>query len=158
MTGVNWLTPVEMAAWAGLLETFHLLDRQIEAQLRQDGGVTHVQYEILHRLSEAPGGRLRMTDLADQLIASRSGLTYQVAQLERRALVSREANPADNRGVLPAITQAGRDLLKHTAPGHIRTVRAAFLNLLSPEDTDQLAEIMSRVRNHLRATATSAGE
>ena len=80
-----WLDDAEMAAWLAFLEVSHRLDRVIEQQLRQDAGLSHAQYEILSRLASAPAGRLRMSELADVIIVSRSGLTYQVTQLERAA-------------------------------------------------------------------------
>lgn len=151
MADPRWLNDTEMAAWTGFLDTFHLLHRRIEAQLRAAGGVTQVQYEILHRLADTPDGRLRMSDLADRLIASRSGLTYQVTQLERAGLVRRDADPDDDRAVLATVTDAGRDLLRSAAPGHVRVVREGLLDLLTPDETRQLAEIMDRVRAHLRS-------
>ena len=80
--GAPWLDDAEMAAWLAFLEVSHRLDRVIEQQLRQDAGLSHAQYEILSRLETAPGGRLRMSELADVIIVSRSGLTYQVTGLQ----------------------------------------------------------------------------
>jgi DNA-binding MarR family transcriptional regulator len=156
MSEPRWLDSTEMSAWTGFLETFNLLQRRIEAHLRADGGITHVQYEILHRLAEATDRRLRMTDLAHQLIASRSGLTYQVAQLNRTGLVRRDGDPGDERAVLVAITDAGMDVLRNTAPGHLRVVRENLLDLLDPDEVRQLAAMMGRARTHLRSTRPRA--
>ena len=93
-----------MAAWLAFLEVSHLLDRAIERQLKQDAGLSHAQYEILSRLESALDGQLRMSDLADVIIVSRSGLTYQVSQLETAGLVRREKCLSDERGVLAVLT------------------------------------------------------
>ena len=94
----RWLDPAEMAAWLAFLEVSHLLDRKIEQQLKQDAGLSHAQYEILSRLAATPGGQLRMSELADVIIVSRSGLTYQITQLEKAGLVRRAPCPSDERG------------------------------------------------------------
>src|ERR1019366_2292462 len=103
-----WLDEEEMPAWLAFLEVSHLLERAVEQQLKQDAGLSHAQYEILSRLESADGGAMRMSDLADVIIVSRSGLTYQVTQLERAGLVRRGKCPSDERGVLAAVTSAGR--------------------------------------------------
>ena len=112
-----------MAAWLAFLEVSHLLERAIEQQLRQDAGLSHAQYEILSRLEAADGGRLRMSELADVIVVSRSGLTYQITQLENAGLVRREKCPSDERGILAILTGAGRAALTGAAPGHLRVVR-----------------------------------
>lgn len=150
MTEPRWLNETEMRAWTGFLETSDLIHRLVERQLQEIGGVTMVQYEILTRLNELPGRRAGMTQLADSVICSRSGLTYQVGQLEKAGLLTREPDPADERGVLAALTTAGIAVLERTAPGHLDTVRAGILDLLTPEQIAQLADITDRTREHLR--------
>src|SRR5580704_18225362 len=83
MTEPQWLSAAEMRAWQAFLAAGALLDRRLDQQLRQDAGLSHVQYEILVRLAAAPGSELRMTDLAGSLYTSKSGLTYQVTRLEK---------------------------------------------------------------------------
>src|SRR6201987_5914864 len=100
----RWLNPDEMAAWLAFLEVSHRLDRVIEQQLRRDAGLSHAQYEVLSRLEAAPGGPLRVSELAEVIIVSRSGLSYQVGQLEKAGLVRRAKAPADYRGVLAILT------------------------------------------------------
>src|ERR1035438_10686171 len=118
-----WLDEEEMPAWLAFLEVSHLLERAVEQQLKRDAGLSHAQYEILSRLESADGGAMRMSDLADVIIVSRSGLTYQITQLERAGLVRREKFPSDDRGVLAAVTSAGRAALGRAAPGHVRVDR-----------------------------------
>ncbi|MEV7023716.1 MarR family winged helix-turn-helix transcriptional regulator [Kitasatospora sp. NPDC093558] len=150
MSEPRWLNDTEMQAWTGFLETYELLSRLVDRQLREDGGVTQVQYEILTRLDESPERRRRMTELADLMVCSRSGLTYQVSQLEKAGLLKRETDASDERGVFAILTDAGLALLERAAPGHLQTVRDGFVDVLSAEQVDQLADIMAVTRKHLR--------
>ena len=138
-----------MAAWLAFLEVSHRLDRVIEQQLRRDADLSHAQFEILSRLESAPDGRLRMSELADVIIVSRSGLTYQVTQLERAGLVRRERDATDERGVLAVMTAAGRAALLRAAPGHVRVVRHYLIDALTPAQRSSLAEGLAAARTRL---------
>jgi DNA-binding MarR family transcriptional regulator len=140
-----------MAAWLAFLEVSHRLDRVIEQQLRQDARLSHAQYEILSRLQSAPAGRLRMSELADVIIVSRSGLTYQVTQLERAGLVRREKDADDERGVLAVLTAGGRAALLRAAPGHVRVVRHYLIDALSLAQLSALAQGLTAARARLRS-------
>ena len=140
----RWLNPAEMSAWLAFLEVSHLLERAIEQQLRQDAGLSHAQYEILSRLEAAEGGQVRMSDLAEGIVVSRSGLTYQVTQLEKAGLVRREKCPSDDRGVLAVLTSEGRSALARAAPGHLRVVRENLIDVLSPAQLATLADALDR--------------
>jgi DNA-binding MarR family transcriptional regulator len=155
MADQRWLTPAEMAGWLTFLEVSHRLDRVIEQQLRRDAGLSHAQYEILSRLEAAPGGQLRMSELADVIIVSRSGLTYQITQLEKAGLVRREKCQSDERGVLAMLTSAGRTALARAAPGHLRVVRAYLIDALTPGQRDTLTTTLSAARTRLRAARPS---
>jgi DNA-binding MarR family transcriptional regulator len=146
-----WLDQAEMAAWLAFLEVSHLLDRAIEQQLRQDAGISHAQFEVLNRLAAAPGGQLRMSELADVIVVSRSGLTYQVTQLEKAGLVRREKCPGDDRGVLAVLTPAGRTALDRAAPGHVRLVRRCLIDALTPGQLTALATGLTAARTRLRS-------
>ena len=149
MADQRWLDPGEMAAWLAFLDVSHRLDRVIEQQLRRDAGLSHAQYEILSRLEAAPGGRLRMSDLADVIIVSRSGLTYQVTQLERAGLVRRAKSPSDDRGVLAILTPDGRAALLRAAPGHLRVVREYLIDVLTPAQLTALTSALEAARPRL---------
>ena len=97
MAETRWLDERELAAWQGFLAVSAILNRRVEQQLKDVAGLSHPQYEVLARLSAAPGGALRMTELAGVALTSKSGLTYQVAQLEKAGLVRREACASDDR-------------------------------------------------------------
>lgn len=146
-----WLNDKEMAAWLAFLEVGHLLDRAIEQQLRRDAGLTHAQFEVLSRLAAAEAGRLRMSELADVIVVSRSGLTYQVTQLEKAGLVRREKCAGDDRGVLAVLTGAGRAALARAAPGHVRLVRRSLIDVLTPSQLACLAGGLGAARARLRA-------
>src|SRR6185437_7878819 len=94
------------------------------------------------RLAEAPGGELRMTELAGTLLTSKSGLTYQVTQLEKAGLVERRSCPSDVRAVLAS---AGRRLLEQAAPGHVALVRELLIDVLTPDQLADLADALGEV-------------
>src|ERR687885_3042627 len=93
------LEPDELAAYFALIEVSSLLRHAIEQQLRDAGDLSYVQFQLLARLGDAPDGSRRMTDLADGVVYSRSGLTYQAGLLEKRGLVTRGTAPDDERGI-----------------------------------------------------------
>ena len=99
--------PVRLGAYFALIEVTDLLRHAIEQQLHDDGGLTFVRFQVLMRLDQAPAGSHRMTDLADAMVISRSGLTYQIGLLEKAGLVTRSASPGDDRSVALAPVSAG---------------------------------------------------
>ncbi|MFD0328220.1 MarR family winged helix-turn-helix transcriptional regulator [Streptacidiphilus monticola] len=92
-----------------------------------------------------------MTDIADRLVHSRSGLTYQVSRLAESGLVAKESSPEDERSVVVALTPKGRELLGWVMTGHVEVVRRIFFTPLSDEDVTVLGEVLGRVRDHMRA-------
>lgn len=130
MTEPRWLDADEMAAWNAFVEASNLIARRVEQQLREQAGLSHPQYEILVRLAAEPDGEMRMTELAQRVVTSKSGLTYQVTQLEKAGLVRRRTCDTDDRGVVAGLTGAGREKLRATAPGHVELVRANLIDVL----------------------------
>jgi DNA-binding MarR family transcriptional regulator len=122
----------------------------VRQQLQAEGGLSYVQFEILAQLADADG-RLTMTDLADCVVYSRSGLTHQAALLEKAGLITRRASPHDQRATVVDITKAGRTRLAKVLPGHIQVVRSLLFDSLSAQDVETLGDIMSRTRDHMRA-------
>lgn len=147
----RWLDEYEMAAWRGFVAASNLINRRLEQQLKEGAGLSHTQYEILVQLSAAPDGSLRMTDLADRLVTSKSGLTYQVTQLEKSGLVFRRSCASDVRGVFAELTPEGWRVLREAAPGHLATVREVLIDVLSREQLAVLAESLGEVSARLRA-------
>jgi DNA-binding MarR family transcriptional regulator len=142
----------ESAAWTAFLTASNLVARKLEQQLKDDAGLSHTQYEVLVQLSAAPGRSLRMSELADRLVTSRSGLSYQITQLERGGLVSRRSCPSDIRGVFAELTDRGMDVLRDAAPGHVLAVREALIDRLTPEQLEHIAQGLGEVSRRLRAS------
>ncbi|MFC5661746.1 MarR family winged helix-turn-helix transcriptional regulator [Kitasatospora misakiensis] len=150
----RWLDEEEMAAWRSFVIASNLLNRRLERQLKEDSGLSHTQYEILVHLSAAPAGSLRMTELAERLVTSKSGLTYQVTQLEKMGLVGRRSCPSDVRGVFAELTDPGREMLREAAPGHVALVRELLIDVLSREQLVVLADGLGQVSARLRLDDT----
>src|SRR4029453_16264400 len=113
----------EFRAYAALIASSTLLQRAVERNLREQADLSHVQFEILMNLSIAGEAGLRMAQLADALIVSRSGLSYQIAQLESRGWITRERSSDDERGVIARITPAGERMRQRVFAGHVDVVR-----------------------------------
>lgn len=145
------LSPTELSAYFAFTEVSSLLRHSVEKQLKDAGQLSYVQFQLLARLGDAPDGSQRMTDLADGVVYSRSGLTYQAQLLEQRGLVTRAPSPEDERSTIVAITTEGRGVLAQVFPGHIETVKALLFDSLSPDDIAGLERVLTQVSAHLRA-------
>jgi DNA-binding MarR family transcriptional regulator len=145
MVTPRWLTADEQRAWRAYLEATVMLIDALDRQLQRDAGIHHGYYEILVRLSEAPDRQMRMSDLADATRSSRSRLSHAVARLEERGWVRRVEFPADRRGQVAQLTDAGFHALADAAPAHVETVRHYVIDPLSDAQIDQLAEISERI-------------
>jgi DNA-binding MarR family transcriptional regulator len=146
------LDPVQLGAYFALIEVVGLLRHAVEQQLREAGDLSYVQFQLLARLGDSRTGSHRMTDLADGVVYSRSGLTYQAGLLERRGLVTRTTSPDDERGVTVTITDAGRALLGQVMPGHAEVIDQLLFQRLSRKDAMTLADLLAPVRDHMRST------
>ncbi|SKA96461.1 transcriptional regulator, MarR family [Agreia bicolorata] len=145
------LDPTQLGAYFALIEVSSLLRHSVEQQLREAGDLSYVQFQLLARLGDSPTGSHRMTELADGVVYSRSGLTYQAQLLEQRGLVTRSPTPDDERGTTVTITEQGRDILAQVFPGHIAVLDDLLLEPLTPGDVASLADVLGRVRDHMRA-------
>lgn len=146
---VRWLDATEMAAWRGMVEVSSRLFERLDRELQAAHDLSLGDYEVLHFLSQAPDERLRMSELADVLLFSRSRLTHHVNRLERAGLVARQACPTDRRGAYAVLTDEGRQRMAEAAPTHVRGVRRHFLDLLDDHQLEVLAEVLPRVSGHL---------
>jgi DNA-binding MarR family transcriptional regulator len=144
------LDPQQLGTYFVLTEAVSLLQYQVEQQLRAEGDLSFVQFQVLGRLADARGP-LTMTQLADGVVYSRSGLTYQAALLETAGLITRAPSPDDERATLVTITAKGLALFGRLLPGHVQVIRRLLLDPLSGDDLDHLGDIMTRVRDHMRA-------
>ncbi|BCB78660.1 MarR family winged helix-turn-helix transcriptional regulator [Phytohabitans flavus] len=145
------LTPTEMVGWRAYIESSQRLMTQLEEDLRADSGLTFNDYHVLVLLSEAPGQRLRMGELASRLVFSPSRLTYQIGSMEKRGLVARESCPDDRRGSEAVLTAEGLRALREAAPHHLRSVRANFMDDLDEAEIAVLTRVFTRLGERLRA-------
>lgn len=144
------LNPAQLRAYFALMESVSLLQYAVRQQLLEDGGLSYVQFEILAKLSD-DDRPLTMTDLADGVVYSRSGLTHQAGLLERQGLITRTPSTDDQRATVVAITDQGRDRLGAVLPGHIELVQELLFDALSAKDVRALGDMMSVARDHMRA-------
>ncbi|MFC4532945.1 MarR family winged helix-turn-helix transcriptional regulator [Sphaerisporangium dianthi] len=144
----NWLSGGEQRAWRAHLAAHKLLEHRLDREL-QGFGLSLNDYEILVNLSESPGHRMRMSDLAEATIQSRSRLSHQIARMEAASLVSRESCPDDRRGTFAVLTEQGWETMQRVAPMHVANVRYHFIDRLTPELIEALEVAYSPVVKHL---------
>lgn len=152
MADTPWLSDDEQAAWRAFLEVWRLLMVQLEAELQRDQGLSHADYQVLVHLSEAPGHRVRMSDLSAQALLSRSRLSHQIRRMEQAGLVRREGCPTDRRGAFAVLTDHGWRTIQAAAVGHVSAVRQHLFDHLSAEQVSELLAMMAPVVAHLRTT------
>jgi len=140
-TQARWLDEDEQVTWRTYLAATKAIGEAIDSQLQRDMNIPHTYYEILVRLSEEPSKMLRMSQLAELCLASRSRLSHAVTRLEERGWVVRRACPDDGRGMLAALTDEGMAAVTDAAPGHVDAVRKQIFDHLSDEQIKQLREI-----------------
>lgn len=139
------LCPTELGAWKGLLRVHASLMKALDAELESAHRLPLSSYEVLIRLADAPEQRMRMCDLADSVLLSRSGMSRLVDRLERDGLLERAACPNDARGAFAVITPAGVELLASARPTHHDGIRRRFLAHFGEEELEQLSGYWTRV-------------
>ena len=144
-SAVELLNRQELTAWRGMLRTYTLLQRELEARLEARDGLQNSSYEVLMHLSDAPDGRMRLSDLAELAILSRSGLTRLIDRLEREGHVERERCPDDARGYFAVLTDAGRARVEAARAEYLQDVRTLFLDRMSAAELDALGTVWARV-------------
>jgi len=145
----NWLTPTEMAAWRRYIVASRRLIEALDTDLDQHD-LSMADYEILAQLSDAPDRRMRMAELAEIAMLSRSRLSHRMKVMEEAGWVRREACPDDKRGFFAVMTPKGWKAIVAAAPDHVASVRSRFVDKLSKADQLVLAQIFERVGNDLR--------
>jgi DNA-binding MarR family transcriptional regulator len=141
----RWLTPPEMRAWKALLDVTTGVLATLDGELQREHGLSLGEYEVLVHLSETPGHSLRMTDLAERLKLSPSGITRRIDGLVRDDLVERRQCPSDRRGSNAVLTEKGLSRLDEAAPTHVRGVRSHFVDQLSERQLANLTSALSAV-------------
>jgi DNA-binding MarR family transcriptional regulator len=146
--GVRWLTDWEQQVWRHLLSVDSLLRERLDAELRVGHNLSLGDYAVLVHLAEGDPGGMRMSDLADRLLLSRSGLTRRVDSLVKAGLVERRTCPSDRRGSMAQLTEAGLARLNEAAPTHVAGVRRYLINALG--DLSGLAAGLDRIECAVR--------
>jgi DNA-binding MarR family transcriptional regulator len=152
-TPPRWLNPTEMAAWRRYIVASRRLLEALDSDLA-GYELSMPDYEILAQLSDAPDRRMRMSELADVAMLSRSRLSHRMKVMEKAGWVRREACPVDKRGFFAVMTPKGWKAIEAAAPDHVESVRSRFVDLLSKEDQRTIAEIFTRVEDELRKNPT----
>jgi len=135
----------ELGAWRGLLRAHSSITRALDAELTSEHGLPLSSYEVLLYLAGAPEGRLRMSELADSVLLSRSGLTRLIDRLARDGLIERVRCDQDQRGWFAQITPAGRQTFAAARRTHLEGVRELFLRHFSRDELRELARFWERV-------------
>ncbi|MDP9341234.1 MAG: MarR family transcriptional regulator [Actinomycetota bacterium] len=135
----------ELRAWQALLHAHHDVVSKLDADLRDEHGLTFGSYDVLLRLARAPGRCLRMTDLARRVLMSPSGLTRMVDRLVSQGLVQRERFDGDARVMLARLTDRGRQVLRQAARTHVRGIRQHFTGKLSEAQLRNVASGLETV-------------
>ena len=148
-TAPKWLNAAEMKAWRRYIIASRRLLEALDNDLASHD-LSMPDYEILAQLSDAPNRKMRMSELADITLLSRSRLSHRMKVMEKAGWVRREACPVDKRGFFAVMTPKGWKAIVAAAPDHVESVRGRFVDHLSKEDQKVLVEIFSRVEDGLR--------
>ncbi len=133
-TTPRWLNDSEQRAWRAWIASSQLLLDRLSRDIHAQHGLTMADYEILVRLSESADHRVRMSELADRTLASRSRLSHQIDRMEKRGFVLREQCTDDKRGQFAVLTETGWQTLVAAAPDHVESVRTHLVDVLSPAE------------------------
>ena len=145
----RWLDEAEDRAWRSYMRMRTLLHARILRDLAGEAGLSGPDYDVLSHVSESPGRRSRLGELAERMAWSRSRLSHHLTRMERRGLVTRQDCPSDGRGAFVVLTDAGFRVIQAAAPGHVASVRRHFIDLLSRQQLDALTSITDTVVGHL---------
>ena len=134
-----------LSTWAAFLRDHARVVRELERELQAEQRLALTDYDVLVQLAGADERRLRMSELADRLLLSRSGITRLVDRLVAEGLVERATCDTDRRGQWAALTDAGLDRLRTASPTHLRGVAEHFLDRMSPEELASIEGILRRL-------------
>jgi DNA-binding MarR family transcriptional regulator len=142
-TAPPWLDPLEMRAWRSLLSAHARLLARLDTELEASSGMSVADYGVLVHLSEADGGHMRMSELAEALLLSPSGLTRRLDGLVAAGYVERAKCPTDRRGAYAVLTDSGRRRLEEVAPQHLDQVRRNFIDRLDRSQLEALSDALT---------------
>jgi DNA-binding MarR family transcriptional regulator len=149
----RWLDADEQATWRAWLYSNQLLQEQLGRELARETGMPNAYYEILVQLSEAPDRRMRMSQLAESCLSSRSRLSHAVSRLEERGWIRRQVCAEDGRGQLAVLTDEGFAALEAAAPVHVESVRTHVFDQLTPKQLAAMRDIGETLMRHLSRQA-----
>jgi DNA-binding MarR family transcriptional regulator len=152
------LNSAQLACWRAYIESSQRLFNQLEEELRATSDLSLADYQVLVLLSETPGQRLRMGELAGRLVFSPSRLTYQISSMERRGLVTRQACPDDRRGSEAVLTAAGLLTLREAAPQHAASVQQHLMHDLDEAEIACLTRVFDRLGDRLAPARPSSSD
>jgi DNA-binding MarR family transcriptional regulator len=156
MDDPRWLDEREQHAWRRFISMKSQLEGRMARQLQRDSALSESDYEVLVQLSEAPEGRQRVFELGRATQWEKSRLSHHLTRMAQRGLVARESCPTDSRGAFVVLTDAGRRAIEAAAPQHVEHVRRWFIDALTPEQLDALAEMCDAVLERLAEDGDSA--
>ncbi|MEU5902987.1 MarR family winged helix-turn-helix transcriptional regulator [Micromonospora sp. NPDC047467] len=142
---IRWLSKDEEHAWRSFRRLLTALPARLSRDLARDSGLSPADYEVLSTLSEKPNRRWALKDLAAKMEWSRSRLSHHAARMQARGLIDKEPDPQDARGCILHLTDDGFTVLEEAAPHHLRSVRARFLDHLSPDELAVLRKLSTRI-------------
>jgi DNA-binding MarR family transcriptional regulator len=134
-----------VGVWRSFLRAHATALRELERELVAETGMPLGWYDVLLQLAEAPGRRLRMAELADRVLLSRSGLTRLIDRLQAEGLVRREPSPDDARGTFTVLTLAGVGRLRAAAPVHLAGIQQHWLGHFSDDELRELGTLLGRL-------------
>ncbi len=140
-----WLSEDEEHAWRAFRRLLIALPARLGRDLARDSGLSPADYEVLSTLSEKPNRRWALKDLAAKVEWSRSRLSHHAARMQGRGLIDKEPDPQDARGCILHLTDDGFRVLAEAAPHHVASVRARFLDHLSPDELAVLRKLSTRI-------------
>jgi len=150
------LSDTEQTCWRAFIESSWALHNRLEDDMRAATGLSMSDYHVMVVLSEAPGHRIRMGELAGRLVFSPSRVTYQINSMVKRGLVRKQSCAADGRGQEAVLTDAGLAALVAAAPQHLTTVRESFIDDLDEDEIAVIARVFGRLGPRLRGVAVNA--
>ncbi|MQA88113.1 MAG: MarR family transcriptional regulator [Streptosporangiales bacterium] len=150
MSEPRWLNEREARAWRGYRVMHDLLNLQISRDLARDTGLSWADYSVLAVLSEAPEHRMRLIELAERILWSKSRLSHQLSRMEHRGLVRRETQAPNSRATDAVLTADGLRVIEKAAPHHVDSVRQHFIDQLTDDQIDALGDAAERVVHRLR--------
>ena len=149
----RWLDPKELKAWRAYIQTSRRVWDAMEIDLAAHD-LSLSDYEILVLLSEAPDRQIRMSELAESALISKSRLSHRIKAMEKAGWVSRKVCAEDKRGFFAVMTEKGWKAIVKAAPDHVESIRSRFLDQLSPKDQEDISRIFESVSASLRTQFT----